>query len=383
MTTNSITNSYNNQEQLHRYTLSDLLDPEIMDKDLICAICQDLIYKPQECSQCQHVFCSDCISDWKQKRNKCPFDCKGLLQLQQVHRFVRNSLLKLKVKCPDCKEIHSIEKSKFHEKECIYRIIQCDNFGCEHKCRRKSIDKHKMQCEFSQQNNCNKCQHMAQYFNQELKKIQQELIDCKKLLKIEIQEKGKLMQQQQQREIQDFAQFCPQGHEMELFTPQFNPIKRQYLQYKCYNCNCLKHCRYICDKETCQNTVLCLQCRALKFNKILCPKRHKLSPKLSQEDTVCDICLQCAFKGIQQQNQQNLNINLNQNSSQNLNNIVSQMGGIIPAIAGNTLQQQQQQIQQQQQNSQINFDCVMGCGQCEFNICRKCYDKMDNDRIIY
>lgn len=38
--------------QTRRYCLNNLQDPESMDKDLICAICQDLVHEPLECIKC-------------------------------------------------------------------------------------------------------------------------------------------------------------------------------------------------------------------------------------------------------------------------------------------------------------------------------------------
>lgn len=80
--------------------------------------------------------------------------------------------MKLKVQCKECKEKFQLDYSETHEKECRFALTKCDHFGCQYIGRRKSMEKHKNRCEFSDNNNCKKCIFLKDYFTQEMKKTQ-------------------------------------------------------------------------------------------------------------------------------------------------------------------------------------------------------------------
>ena len=88
------------------------LDPDYLDdesqkniEDYLCCICQLVpnYHKALEEVNCGHIFCSDCILNWKEKSNKCPF-CKEDISTRSVekeNKLVYRFLINLIVKCQE------------------------------------------------------------------------------------------------------------------------------------------------------------------------------------------------------------------------------------------------------------------------------------------
>ncbi|CAF4648765.1 unnamed protein product, partial [Rotaria sp. Silwood2] len=48
--------------------------------ELVCSICQNVLWKPVACVTCENAFCGGCIRTWVNKQSKskqatCPFNC--------------------------------------------------------------------------------------------------------------------------------------------------------------------------------------------------------------------------------------------------------------------------------------------------------------------
>ncbi len=72
-----------------------------------------LVYDPVECSNCDHVFCKQCINDWKAKgKEECPL-CKASLTISPLNRILKKFLEQTLISgCPasDCDQ-HTTEMS--------------------------------------------------------------------------------------------------------------------------------------------------------------------------------------------------------------------------------------------------------------------------------
>jgi hypothetical protein len=76
--------------ELSRFVNLDQSDAE----ELTCSICQDILRNPVFTNCCLQTFCEQCINDWLETNNKCPYDRKYLnkSQLSRSQRFERMNL---------------------------------------------------------------------------------------------------------------------------------------------------------------------------------------------------------------------------------------------------------------------------------------------------
>jgi hypothetical protein len=51
-------------------------------EELICSICQDIFRNPIVTNCCLQTFCEQCINDWLETNNTCPYDRKQLNRSQ-------------------------------------------------------------------------------------------------------------------------------------------------------------------------------------------------------------------------------------------------------------------------------------------------------------
>ena len=55
--------------------MANVVQPENVPKDLICAVCMSVPLKPRSLRVCEHVFCEDCILQCSGQNNSlCPMD---------------------------------------------------------------------------------------------------------------------------------------------------------------------------------------------------------------------------------------------------------------------------------------------------------------------
>lgn len=68
----------------------------VLEKDLSCAICQDILINPIVLN-CSHSFCKFCVYRWLDKRSKCP-ECRMLVTFQAENLALKNVIDKLVTK---------------------------------------------------------------------------------------------------------------------------------------------------------------------------------------------------------------------------------------------------------------------------------------------
>ena len=93
-------------------------DFKILGDNIICSICEELLYDPIQCETCQNCFCKECINEWIKKSKTCPFKCQKLIF--KPNRFVNNILSILKFKCDNkCDyEIPYLDIEKHYDVDC-------------------------------------------------------------------------------------------------------------------------------------------------------------------------------------------------------------------------------------------------------------------------
>lgn len=83
--------------QVNPLDISQLIGSAVNSKgecpdDFQCNICTQLVYDPEECPKCDHMFCKKCIQDWFAKgKNECPL-CKEVITPQPLNRILRKFL---------------------------------------------------------------------------------------------------------------------------------------------------------------------------------------------------------------------------------------------------------------------------------------------------
>ena len=91
---------------------------ELLGDNIICSICQEILYQPVQCDQCQNCFCKECILQWLTKSQTCPFKCESFKYKE--NKFVNKILSIIKFKCDNnCgNEIPYLELDKHYEQNC-------------------------------------------------------------------------------------------------------------------------------------------------------------------------------------------------------------------------------------------------------------------------
>jgi hypothetical protein len=68
--------------------------------DVHCStICENILWKPVACQQCETHFCSNCITKWLNRNpNQCPMRCDNFVQ-RPCSKFIARQLAKLSIVC--------------------------------------------------------------------------------------------------------------------------------------------------------------------------------------------------------------------------------------------------------------------------------------------
>ena len=129
-----------------------LYEPSSSLTSIQCVICHEIALNPKECQNCQNLFCDDCINAWIEIKPVCPCFCSEQpLLVRQAHKFIRDIISNLKVKCLNhnlgCHETIRFESLQNHEKNhCSFRKIPCPNGFCQQEIFHIEISSHKEKC---------------------------------------------------------------------------------------------------------------------------------------------------------------------------------------------------------------------------------------------
>lgn len=123
------------------FSEEDGIDPErvVNDeyrvaKELLCTICQGLLWKGKSCASCQHLFCDKCIRTWLRiNPTSCPFRCSPYEE-KRPPPYIHSLLSRLSIRCRNssfgCTAVLSYDALEQHETiECAFLTKRCQVCG--------------------------------------------------------------------------------------------------------------------------------------------------------------------------------------------------------------------------------------------------------------
>ncbi|UJR11011.1 hypothetical protein I4U23_015195 [Adineta vaga] len=102
------------------------------EPELLCSICQNVLWKPVACITCENAFCSKCIHMWIERldvscQTTCPFKCN--FNKKRAPPILNSLLSKLKIYCVyrdnGCQQILNYDVLENHQQTCDYKDIVC------------------------------------------------------------------------------------------------------------------------------------------------------------------------------------------------------------------------------------------------------------------
>ncbi|CAD8123432.1 unnamed protein product [Paramecium sonneborni] len=268
-----------------------IVDPTSINQNLFCLICQELVVDPKECSQCQNLFCSECITSWLQRGKTCPYNCSNQMQLKNPHRIVREAISQIQIRCQNqgCDEKMLLQNLDSHLLQCQYVITKCPFIDCNFMNHLKQIKIHQQTCQHRTET-CMKCETVHGINQQH---------DCVERLcnKLKQQEQNFLAYQQKtDQAIKDLTTRiiqlenlqkrlnkpkCYKGHELLWIYPKKG--------IQCESCKQTDdNVRYIC--EPCQ-IGYCQKCKIPEFKGDYCPANHQMQfNQKPSKGLKCDFC---------------------------------------------------------------------------------------------
>eukprot|EP00696_Hemimastix_kukwesjijk_P016760 gnl/Hemi2/5263_TR1824_c0_g1_i1.p1 gnl/Hemi2/5263_TR1824_c0_g1~~gnl/Hemi2/5263_TR1824_c0_g1_i1.p1 ORF type:complete len:352 (+),score=48.66 gnl/Hemi2/5263_TR1824_c0_g1_i1:165-1220(+) len=112
---------------------SQLLDP--VSKELVCAICMNLLHDPVELScQGRHLFCKRCAEKCFAEAVRCPLDLEQEVRLLEPPPSIRRMLGSIRAKCSwhtlGCPWIGELSELHSHRFSCQHHPVHCTRPGC-------------------------------------------------------------------------------------------------------------------------------------------------------------------------------------------------------------------------------------------------------------
>ena len=106
------------------WEIDDLVEKEA-GKIYECLFCLGLPKNPKTCSQCEHLFCTECLNPYTTAT--CPYRCVNPVY-NPVPKIVKRAILELKIKCRHCGLIMPVEQLDKHTVGCMKPKCAC--LGC-------------------------------------------------------------------------------------------------------------------------------------------------------------------------------------------------------------------------------------------------------------
>jgi len=95
-------------------TQESVKDKPISFENYICIICDNVVYIPKNCKECEILLCAKCFSKTIKFDKRCP-NCRKELIEGNLPRIVKNTLNEIRIRCPFlCDEIIKICNLKNH-----------------------------------------------------------------------------------------------------------------------------------------------------------------------------------------------------------------------------------------------------------------------------
>ena len=159
-------------------------DKTTIEDNLICLICQGVLYQPLECRSCQRAFCRACIQEWQRRTSRCPLKCAEL-DLASPHFITQSLLEKLRLRCHNfaqgCDFAGEYHASLEHERTCAFETVRCKAYSnCKREGLRRDIEKHEEKCDYMMLT-CSKCkkEHFRKYTQRHKDECEMESVRCK------------------------------------------------------------------------------------------------------------------------------------------------------------------------------------------------------------
>ena len=138
--------------------------------DLLCYQCQNFPLNPISCSECNTIFCKECIDSY----NKC-LNCNSIFKQGEILDDIKNLYSNIKIKCKykecGCDEILSSNDLLNHENNCKLKLGKCT--FCNNEFKYEELYSHIKNCK-NNERKCTICGYKDTYeeYNKTDKKIE-------------------------------------------------------------------------------------------------------------------------------------------------------------------------------------------------------------------
>jgi hypothetical protein len=125
-----------------------------VSSELLCKICNKIVYEPVDCDQCNELLCKSCVQDSNKvslANRKNSSQCLHS-NFKNSCKTLKNMLSRISLNCPHtslgCKEVIVYENLQSHlTKSCKYYVYKCNY--CDYSGEQKECKSHSINCEAS------------------------------------------------------------------------------------------------------------------------------------------------------------------------------------------------------------------------------------------
>ena len=143
----------------------------LVDENLHCVICTEVLRDPVQCRSNEHHFCRNCITEHLKHSQNCP-TCKDPLTVETLvrpQRFLANTLSNLKISCENsergCRVVVELGSLIAHVASCEFNPVPCSNDQCDKIISRRDKEIHESKvCDFRPVE-CDYCSETVVYKN--------------------------------------------------------------------------------------------------------------------------------------------------------------------------------------------------------------------------
>jgi hypothetical protein len=282
--------------------------------DLICSVCDDVIYMPVECKVCKLNLCLICAEYLATVKKKCPkssSEQNHFIKYEEVKLYDDSSMFK----CVNqgCDKLISLNDFPYHIDDCSFLVKYCPFKNCEYKGNNNDLNCHIKKCEFSKMK-CYLCGDMVTSENKSvhycLNKFVEEMMKLEDKISSEESKNMKIIDELKValKEYLKINNISSSGNCKKCFEP-LSWITRSYISgaTTCSGSDCKRHFRLWCQPCKIKYCVICAKpptdgtcgCGAKQVLKELFSNscdlcRQHIEPKGYRcQGCDYDICLQC------------------------------------------------------------------------------------------